>query len=159
DIRADIYGLGATLFWCLTNQTPFAFLGKRARDLSIRLTAQPQGPKTLKSDVSAELDAVVLKMLSVKPEGRHATPTELMKAREPFIPPGSEVLQLASMPAAPIAPPPSSKPSINLPLDKPATPHVLIIDKDDAARTACRQAVQAEGFSCAEAASGKDAAE
>jgi DNA-binding response OmpR family regulator len=41
----------------------------------------------------------------------------------------------------------------------PATPHVLIIDKDEAARQACRRVVEEQGLTCAEAASAKEGAE
>jgi CheY-like chemotaxis protein len=161
DIRADIYSLGATLFWCLTGQPPYTFLGRKARDLSIRLTTPPQGPKTVRPEIADPVDAIVLKMLALEPEGRYATPEEVLQALEPLLPPGSEAVQAAHAPsspapALPAAPPAPAAPP--LPTEAPPAPHVLIVDKDEATRQACRQAVEREGLKCDEAASGKEAA-
>jgi CheY-like chemotaxis protein/RIO-like serine/threonine protein kinase len=156
DIRADIYGLGATLFWCLTGKLPYAFLGPQARDLAVRLATPPQGPQTVRSEIPAAIDAVVVKMMALKPEERFTTPEEVMQALEPFLPPGSEARELASMPAA-SAPAPAPVSGGDTGEDEPRPAHVLIVDMDEAARTMCRQAAEAEGLSVAEAASAKDA--
>ncbi|OAI52920.1 hypothetical protein AYO44_04530 [Planctomycetaceae bacterium SCGC AG-212-F19] len=161
DIRADIYGLGATLFWCLIGQAPYAFLGPKARDLSVRLTMPPQGPKTVRADIAAELDAVVIKMLALKPEQRYATPTEVLQALESFVPPHSEVHDLANMPVAPVPAAPTPTPVTSVPpaAEEPAPLFVLIVDKDESVRKTCREAVEAAGLRCEEAGSAKLAAE
>jgi CheY-like chemotaxis protein len=158
DIRADIYGLGATLYWCLTGQAPYAFLGTKARDLSVRLTTPPKGPKTARGEVPAEVDAVVLKMMALKPEERFATPEELLRALETFAPDHSEAHELADMPAAPVPAAPAAVETTPPPAEEPAAPHVLIVDKDETVRLTCRKAAEAAGLSCDEAGSAKDAA-
>lgn len=157
DIRADIYGLGATLFWCLTGQAPYTFLGPKSRDLSVRLTTQPRGPRVVRAEVPAELDAVVLKMLALQPEQRYATPEEVLQALAPHLPAHSEVHDLANEPAAPVFSTPTpvalGRPSVG----EPAPPHALIVDKDPAVRQTCREVIQAAGLTCDEAASAKEA--
>jgi CheY-like chemotaxis protein len=159
DIRADIYSMGATLFWCLTGQPPYTFLGRQARDLSVRLTTPPQGPKTVRPEIADAVDAVVLKMLALEPAGRYATPEEVLQALEPLLPPGSEAVQAARLPSAPAPALPSAPPAAAAPpTEAPAAPHVLIVAQEEATRQACRQAVAREGLPCDEAASGKEAA-
>jgi serine/threonine protein kinase/CheY-like chemotaxis protein len=158
DIRADIYGLGATLFWCLTGHTPYTFLGPRARDLRVRLQAPPKAPKELRADVPEKLSEIVLKMLALKPADRYATPQELMQALEPLLPPGSEAAHVAEESSLAASPVPAPAASV-APAEETEPSHVLIVDKDDAVRSACRKIAEVEGLICAEAHSGKEAAE
>ena len=58
DIRADIYGLGGTLFWCLTGQLPFSTEGSEIQILMRRLAQQPPSARAVMPDLPAELDAV-----------------------------------------------------------------------------------------------------
>src|SRR4029077_12033266 len=41
DIRADLYGLGGVLYWCLTGSTPFPSQRDFMKELSYRLYQQP----------------------------------------------------------------------------------------------------------------------
>src|SRR5207302_355348 len=80
DVRADIYGLGATLFWCLTGEPPFPSQGNIARDLAYRLNQPPPSVRTHHPEIPGALDTVVTRMLATKPEDRYATPQALMRA-------------------------------------------------------------------------------
>jgi DNA-binding response OmpR family regulator len=154
DIRADMYGLGATIYYCLTGKTPYHFLGSKARDLTLRLTTPPQGPKATRAEVPDEMDALVLKMLALKPEERPATPTVVMEALKPFLPPGSDVFDLET----PAEPSSTQLPeTANLNPDAQAVPHVLIVDGDEAIREACTQAVKNEGLTFDAAGNAKEA--
>src|SRR5207302_7777660 len=50
DIRADIYSLGATFYYCLTGRTPFSE-GTVAQKLIWHQTRQPKPLKTIRADV------------------------------------------------------------------------------------------------------------
>jgi serine/threonine protein kinase len=80
DIRADIYGLGGTLFWCLTGRVPFPAQGSIAEDLARRFNQPPPSVRELRPEVPAELDAVVSRMMAIKPEARFPTPGALQQA-------------------------------------------------------------------------------
>ncbi len=83
DIRADIYSLGCTLFFLLTGRAVF-----EAKSVVSKLTAHateaPPALSALRSDVSAELQRVLLRMLAKRPEDRFQTPAELVAALEPL---------------------------------------------------------------------------
>lgn len=83
DIRSDLYGLGATLFFLLTGRPPFDLPSAEALFRAHRKEPAPP-PSSVRKEVPPELDAVVLKLLAKRPEDRHATPGELAEALSPF---------------------------------------------------------------------------
>src|SRR5436305_11845533 len=85
DIRADIFGLGGTLFWCLTGQLPFPFEGNPVEALTRRLTSAAPSVRSVSPDLSAELDAVVARMMALRPDDRYADPGAVMQALLPFV--------------------------------------------------------------------------
>ena len=84
DARADLYSLGATAYFLLTGRPPFV-----AEKVSHKLLAHQMTtarPVTeLRPDVPAGLSAVLQKLLAKKPGDRHANPSELIAALEPFV--------------------------------------------------------------------------
>jgi tRNA A-37 threonylcarbamoyl transferase component Bud32 len=76
DIRADVYGLGCTLFYLLTGQPPFAG-GSLAEKLVRHQMATPPSLREIRADVPAGVEAVLRKMMSKRPEDRFQTPGEL----------------------------------------------------------------------------------
>jgi hypothetical protein len=83
DIRADIYGLGATFYFCLTGKPPFGE-GSVAQKLIWHQTRQPKPIHVLRSDVPAGLSAAVDKMMAKDPEQRYQQPREVIEAVAPW---------------------------------------------------------------------------
>jgi serine/threonine protein kinase len=100
DIRADIYSLGATFYFCLTGRTPFAE-GTVAQKLIWHQTRQPKSVRLLRPEVQPGLASVLEKMMAKNPEARYQTPLEVAQALEPWTrtpippPPASEMPQLS----------------------------------------------------------------
>jgi serine/threonine protein kinase len=100
DIRADIYGLGATFFYLLTGKTPFGE-GTVAQKLMWHQSRQPKPVRDLRADVPAGVEAIITKMMAKNPDQRYATPAELAEALAPFTdtpigpPPESEMPRLS----------------------------------------------------------------
>jgi serine/threonine protein kinase len=96
DIRADVYSLGATFYFCLTGKTPFSE-GTVAQKLIWHQTRQPKPIRSIRPDVPQEVVAIVDKMMAKEPGQRYQTPREIMEALEPWMrtpvpPPPSEEL-------------------------------------------------------------------
>src|SRR5207248_1673217 len=100
DIRADIFGLGGTLYWCLTGQLPFPFEGNPVEALTRRLNASAPSPRIANPNISPELDAVVARMMGHRPEDRFSDPQAVMQALLPFVRPGSGCENLTGLPLA-----------------------------------------------------------
>jgi response regulator RpfG family c-di-GMP phosphodiesterase len=156
DGRADIYGLGGILYWCLTGEAPYKSQGNLAADLAARLTTQAAPPRSLRSEIPAGLDAVVMRMLALDPDDRYQTPQALMRALLPFLKPDFPDWQ----------PEPSASAAIEtygrLPQGIEAVPkvhRVLLVDDEPSIRTYCRMALQSEGLRCDEAADGPESIE
>jgi eukaryotic-like serine/threonine-protein kinase len=79
DIRADIYSLGATFYYCLTGRTPFSE-GTVAQKLIWHQTRQPKLIRSLRQDVPESMSAVVEKMMAKDPEQRYQIPAEVVQA-------------------------------------------------------------------------------
>ncbi len=83
DVRSDLYALGCTLYFLLAGRAPF-----HAEQLTeLLLKHQMERPRPLgevRPDVSAGLNAVVMRLLAKRPEERYQTPAELAEALEPF---------------------------------------------------------------------------
>jgi serine/threonine-protein kinase len=79
DARADVYGLGATLYILLTGRSPHPSLGGEGLVLSV-LAAGPRPRVRLGRRVPATLAGIVRKMLSANPSRRHQRPDDVVEA-------------------------------------------------------------------------------
>jgi response regulator RpfG family c-di-GMP phosphodiesterase/serine/threonine protein kinase len=147
DIRADIYSLGVTLYFCLTGKIPNQ--DSRGGDFFSRFNQPPPSARKVAPEVPEEMDAVLAKMMALKPEDRYQTPHAVMKALLPFLRPDSleqmpeTVLSDRHLPALPAEP------------KAPGTGHrILIVDDDTSLRQFCRVVLQGEGRQCEEACDG-----
>lgn len=111
DIRSDIYSLGCTLYHMLTGNPPFSEGGLGERILK-HLQEEPTDVRQLNPLVSAEMWALLRRMLAKKAEDRFQTPAELLKAFKALPPQFSEgePLRLPKAPTRRQLPPLPSEP-------------------------------------------------
>ena len=152
DVRADIYSLGGTLFWCLTGHLPFPSNGSEVEVLLRRLTQQPPSLRAVMPELPASLDAVVMRMMALEADNRYSTPHEVMHALLPFLRPESALHLLSNRPAA-------------IHLLQPRGHHlatgakvhrVLIVDDEPSIRLLCREVLAGSGVICDEASNGAE---
>ncbi len=151
DIRADIYSLGATLYWCLTGQTPFVSTGRVVEDFLRRMNQSPPSILDLRPDLPPELAGVVARMMAVKPCDRFETPAAVMAALLPFFDKrkndaenGSGSKNIGNLPAASIS-------------GMRSRPRVLVVDDEATVRKCVKLSLIFEGIDCDEADNGETA--
>jgi response regulator RpfG family c-di-GMP phosphodiesterase len=71
DARADLFSLGATMYWALTGREPFPETGHMLRDLTARLTAPALNPRRVRPEIPEELGSLVAKLTDREPERRY----------------------------------------------------------------------------------------
>ena len=140
---ADIYGLGATLFWLVTGHTPYPREENVADALRRLQTERPRRLSDFLREVPRELDALVVKMLARNPDER----PESARA----------VMQTLARSAAPMAAHwemDSRADSLPLMVGTNTTErasHVLLLDHDADFRRMARQCLEPAGCVCYEA--------
>ncbi len=73
---ADVYGLGAILYECVTGRPPFT--GESVAAVLAQIpAAEPAAPRLVNRDVPADLDTIILHCLQKTPAARYASAAEL----------------------------------------------------------------------------------
>ena len=83
DVRADIYAVGATLYYLLTGRPPLDALDYREL-VSKVASEKPQSPRLLRRDIPRGLAAVVLRCVAKTPAGRPQSYAELADLLRPY---------------------------------------------------------------------------
>jgi serine/threonine protein kinase len=84
DIRADIYSLGATFYFCLTGRAPFGE-GTEAQKVVWHQARSPERIQRLRPEVPDALAAVIEHMMAKDPAQRPQTPKWVVDALAPYI--------------------------------------------------------------------------
>ena len=146
---ADIYGLGATLFWLLTGEAPYPF----TRSVSAALRALQQEPprraRSLRPEVPAPLDDLLAQMLDRSPAKRPPLPLAVMNALTPFATPESGPAALRAGTTSGV------RRSLRAPAG--AGRRVLVVDDDENVRSLHRIVLGSLGCEVVEAADGEAA--
>jgi response regulator RpfG family c-di-GMP phosphodiesterase len=146
DVRADVYGLGGTLYWCLTGQLPFPGEMSAAEALIRRMTQPPPSLRTACPGLPPELDAVVQMMMALRPEDRYPDPETVKRALLPFLKPDSPSRFYLARPA-----------NLSQPLAADAAQRILIVDDERSIRQFVRAVLEPDGLRCDEAEDGAEA--
>jgi len=84
DRRADIYSLGATLYFMLTGQVMFAQYKTRVEKIAAQQKLQPRPIRELNPSVPENVEAIVMKMLEKDPDRRYETAKHVATVLEPL---------------------------------------------------------------------------
>jgi serine/threonine protein kinase len=99
DIRADLYGLGGTMYFMLTGKSPVPD-GNVTQKLLFQQKHDPPPVTNYRKDVPVELLKVVTKLMQKKADLRYQSPDELLDAlarmteQSPIVPPDYEMPDL-----------------------------------------------------------------
>ncbi len=141
DTRSDIYSLGAVIYHMLAGAPPFRsdaeIAGVQQTEIASQhreATAEPL--RSMREDVSEELEAAIAKCMAKSPEERYQTPGELAEVLSAmFGLTAPDASMSASRPPVQVSPEPprpaarSRRPSPRPPSPRPAQPSSPLLDK------------------------------
>jgi eukaryotic-like serine/threonine-protein kinase len=97
DSRADLFSLGATLYWALTGREPYPETGNALQDLHRRMTTSPPPVRQVRPEIPAEVSDLVSRLMEADPDRRFPSSRAAAAALTGF------GLWLPTMPAAAVA--------------------------------------------------------
>jgi response regulator RpfG family c-di-GMP phosphodiesterase len=152
DIRADIFGLGGVLYWCLTAAAPFPSKGNLMQELTARIQQHAPSIRAKRPELPQDLDDIVQRMMALRPEDRYATPQAVMRALLPFL--RAELREHPfhlSNAGFNTDSPPSTASTVTRQC------HILLVDDEAPIRNFCKVILKSEGIHCDEAPGGHTA--
>jgi eukaryotic-like serine/threonine-protein kinase len=97
DVRADVYALGATLYFLLAGHPPFP-TGTVSQKLLWHRTKEPTPIRQIRPEVPEEVAAIVTRMMAKDPNVRFQSPGEVAVALAPYVPASCPPPAAAEMP-------------------------------------------------------------
>ena len=119
DSRADLFSLGATLYWALTGQDPYPESGNPVQDFHRRFTTTPVPVRRVRPEVPAEVSDLVTRLMDPDPEMRFPSARTVSAALTGF----TLWLPHATVPTASASH-----------VTRPGQPRVLIVEDDPTVR-------------------------
>lgn len=102
DIRADIYGLGATFYFLLAGHPPFP-VGTVSQKLLWHRTKEPTPIQEIRPEVPPALAAIVTRMMAKDPKARFQTPAQVAAELEHWLSPNTPLPAEEEMPQLSVA--------------------------------------------------------
>jgi serine/threonine protein kinase len=93
DLRTDIYALGIILYECFTYHRPFD-ASSLYKLLDQHVHKVPRKPRSYRPEISEEVEAVIMRALSKKPEDRYQSAAQMQHALEDCQPTRSSSKQM-----------------------------------------------------------------
>jgi formylglycine-generating enzyme required for sulfatase activity len=121
DVRADIYALGATLFYLLAGRVPYDG-ATPAEKLVQHVTAPPPSLLQYRPDAPPQLDAIIQWMMAKRPEDRPQTAAQAAAALVPFCDPAIGTAPQPIYAAPPVAMPVAETLAFDAPMQTPREP-------------------------------------
>jgi serine/threonine protein kinase len=84
DQRADIYGLGCTLYYLIAGKPPFGD-GTLAQRIARHQTEMPKPLRKIRSDCPGELEGICVKMIQKDPKYRYQSAADVAEVLEEFV--------------------------------------------------------------------------
>ena len=84
DHRADIYGLGCTMYFLLSGQPPFN-QGTLAQRIAMHQKEMPMPIRSIRKDCPGELEGICVKMIQKEPKYRYQSASDVAEALERFV--------------------------------------------------------------------------
>lgn len=84
DLRADVYGVGALLYVCLTGRLPFDEATPQATVLAV-ISSEPPRPRALAPSIPEYAERVIQRAMARQPAMRYPNMEALLEALEPLV--------------------------------------------------------------------------
>lgn len=129
DVRADVYALGATLYFLLAGHPPFP-TGTVSQKLLWHRTKEPTPIRQVRPDVPEEIAAIIARMMAKDPNLRFQSPGEVAVALAPYVPASVPPPAAAEMPVLCPAVMEGQEPVVELvasaPIEEPLDSRLLV---------------------------------
>jgi serine/threonine protein kinase len=84
DQRADVYGVGALLYVCLTGRLPFDEITPQATVVAV-IKSEPPRPRALAPDLPEYVEKLIVRAMARQPSARYPDMGALLEALEPLV--------------------------------------------------------------------------